>query len=70
MILIIFSKLSFVVVLGLDRCACGWLADGTAYYPIQFPRDGCGGKSVSSQIQKKNIEKCLKIRFRRNIKKL
>ena len=26
---------------GLDVCSCGWLADGTAAYPILKPRDGC-----------------------------
>ena len=26
---------------GLDVCACGWLADGSAAYPITKPRSGC-----------------------------
>ena len=29
--------------MGLDVCACGWLADGTVGYPILKPRNGCGG---------------------------
>jgi hyaluronan/proteoglycan link protein 3 len=27
--------------LGLDVCACGWLADGSVAYPTVRPRNGC-----------------------------
>ena len=30
---------------GMDVCACGWFADGTAGYPIVTPREGCQGGS-------------------------
>ncbi|KAI8483577.1 Hyaluronan and proteoglycan link protein 3 [Branchiostoma belcheri] len=29
---------------GLDVCACAWLSDGTARYPSQTKRSGCGNK--------------------------
>ncbi|XP_078588125.1 uncharacterized protein LOC144869098 [Branchiostoma floridae x Branchiostoma japonicum] len=29
---------------GLDVCACSWLSDGTARYPTQTARTGCGNK--------------------------
>ncbi|XP_019641526.1 PREDICTED: hyaluronan and proteoglycan link protein 3-like [Branchiostoma belcheri] len=32
---------------GLDYCACGWLSDGTARYPTQISRRGCGGVGIN-----------------------
>ncbi|XP_078585877.1 hyaluronan and proteoglycan link protein 2-like [Branchiostoma floridae x Branchiostoma japonicum] len=29
---------------GLEYCACGWLSDGTARYPMQTARTGCGSR--------------------------
>ncbi|XP_066270011.1 collagen alpha-1(XXIII) chain-like [Branchiostoma lanceolatum] len=33
---------------GLDLCACGWLTDGTARYPTQRARQGCGSVQVNN----------------------
>ncbi|XP_030647300.1 hyaluronan and proteoglycan link protein 1a [Chanos chanos] len=30
---------------GLDWCNAGWLSDGTVQYPINTPREPCGGKT-------------------------
>ncbi|CAH1274697.1 HAPLN3 [Branchiostoma lanceolatum] len=31
---------------GLEKCACGWLSDGTRQYPMQTDRgQGCGGRA-------------------------
>ena len=35
-------ELEYSRKLGLDVCACGWLADGTVGYPIVTPRKWCG----------------------------
>ncbi|XP_078577460.1 hyaluronan and proteoglycan link protein 1-like isoform X3 [Branchiostoma floridae x Branchiostoma japonicum] len=32
---------------GLDHCACGWLTDGTARYPTQTARTGCGAVDIN-----------------------
>ncbi|XP_010899661.1 hyaluronan and proteoglycan link protein 3 [Esox lucius] len=32
---------------GLDWCNAGWLADGTAQYPITTPREACGGTDLA-----------------------
>ncbi|KAM9529681.1 hyaluronan and proteoglycan link protein 3-like isoform 1-T2 [Salvelinus alpinus] len=32
---------------GLDWCNAGWLADGTAQYPITTPREPCGGVDLA-----------------------
>ena len=39
------AQLEHARKLGLDVCACGWLADGTVGYPILKPRKGCGGNA-------------------------
>ena len=30
--------------LGMDVCACGWLDDGSARFPIQWPNSDCGSE--------------------------
>ncbi|XP_028814273.1 hyaluronan and proteoglycan link protein 3 [Denticeps clupeoides] len=32
---------------GLDWCNAGWLADGTAQYPVSTPREACGGVDLA-----------------------
>ncbi|KAG5274103.1 hypothetical protein AALO_G00159220 [Alosa alosa] len=32
---------------GLDWCNAGWLADGTAQYPVSTPREACGGAHLA-----------------------
>ncbi|XP_024256125.1 hyaluronan and proteoglycan link protein 3 isoform X3 [Oncorhynchus tshawytscha] len=36
---------------GLDWCNAGWLADGTAQYPITTPREACGGVDLASGLR-------------------
>ncbi|XP_077568367.1 hyaluronan and proteoglycan link protein 3 [Stigmatopora nigra] len=36
---------------GLDWCNAGWLADGTAQYPITAPRAGCGGTDLAPGVR-------------------
>lgn len=31
---------------GMDWCNAGWLSDGTVQYPINTPREPCGGKNT------------------------
>ncbi|CAH1252021.1 HAPLN3 [Branchiostoma lanceolatum] len=32
---------------GLQRCACAWLSDGTARYPMQKTHEGCGKSGIN-----------------------
>lgn len=36
---------------GLDWCNAGWLADGTAQYPITLPRKPCGGLDMAPGVR-------------------
>ncbi|KAF5892528.1 hyaluronan and proteoglycan link protein 3-like [Clarias magur] len=35
----------------LDWCNAGWLADGTAQYPVSVPRDACGGIDLAPGVR-------------------
>ncbi|TSK28089.1 Hyaluronan and proteoglycan link protein 3 [Bagarius yarrelli] len=35
----------------LDWCNAGWLADGTAQYPVSVPRDACGGTEMAPGVR-------------------
>lgn len=35
----------------LDWCNAGWLADGTAQYPVSVPRDACGGTDLAPGVR-------------------
>ncbi|XP_062856758.1 hyaluronan and proteoglycan link protein 3 isoform X2 [Trichomycterus rosablanca] len=35
----------------LDWCNAGWLADGTAQYPVSMARDACGGTELSPGVR-------------------
>lgn len=36
---------------GLDWCNAGWLADGTAQYPVSTPREACGGSDLAPGVR-------------------
>ncbi|XP_051979123.1 hyaluronan and proteoglycan link protein 3-like isoform X2 [Xyrauchen texanus] len=36
---------------GLDWCNAGWLADGTAQYPVSVPREACGGSDLAPGVR-------------------
>ncbi|XP_076877605.1 hyaluronan and proteoglycan link protein 3 [Brachyhypopomus gauderio] len=36
---------------GLDWCNAGWLADGTAQYPVSVPREACGGTDLAPGVR-------------------
>lgn len=36
---------------GLDWCNAGWLADGTAQYPVSVPREACGGTELAAGVR-------------------
>ena len=37
--------------LGLDRCRCGWLADGTVGFPVVTPRAKCGDPNLPAGVR-------------------
>lgn len=34
-----------------DWCNAGWLADGTAQYPVSVPREACGGTDLAPGVR-------------------
>ncbi|XP_056595276.1 hyaluronan and proteoglycan link protein 3 [Triplophysa dalaica] len=36
---------------GLDWCNAGWVADGTAQYPVSVPREACGGTHLAPGVR-------------------
>lgn len=36
---------------GLDWCNAGWLADGTAQYPVSVSREACGGTDLAPGVR-------------------
>ncbi|XP_033104111.1 hyaluronan and proteoglycan link protein 3-like [Anneissia japonica] len=45
------AQLAAAQTFGLDRCAAGWLSDGSVRYPITMPRNGCGGEGTAPGIR-------------------
>jgi hypothetical protein len=41
------AQLDMAQLYGAEWCSTGWLTDGTAGYPMQSTRDGCGTKGVN-----------------------
>lgn len=47
----------------LDWCNAGWLADGTAQYPVSVPRDACGGTDLAPGVRSYGVRHKTSDRF-------
>ena len=47
MVLATKDQLTIAYNKGYEVCACGWVTDGNAYYPMQSLKEGCGSQGIN-----------------------
>ena len=47
MVLATKDQLTIAYTKGYEVCACGWVVDGNAYYPMQSIIQGCGSQGIN-----------------------
>ena len=48
MVLATKGQLTIAYNQGYEICACGWVSDKNAYYPMQAARKGCGSRGINN----------------------